>query len=510
MTDLPRLLWMLIDGFPHWLVERYVESPRVAARLPMLHQLWRQDCISRLLPVSPNCQTPPSLSTLWSGVEPLGTGIVGFHLPDPDGAHPIAVKEAFSVRPTHVRWIWDFYAEAGHAVRLCHVPFVSPERLGERARYVSYGFVPPLRAPALALPSSLSPKELWHYEAIDGDARLTVGSWSLQDQAVDIELGAWRPRLHGNDIERTVERLQHAPPLLASAPNTLYREGKLGPRLADGGDGTAERVFTACLIQMSLRYLDEFLDSVEQADSQLVIGYQPALDIMLHEFAGYLDPACLFWSAEREAVVDELVLTMLERFDVFLSRLQAVARPEDRVIVCSDHGMASLDTIIFPNTVLARRGYLASTPDLKIDVERSICFYHPAETGALWINPAAADRAGVSRRAIVADLCSDLADAPGGAPDILPTGGEVRDGFDLLGHLRPGHCQQAKATITNACWGPSRKTGEHGSHCLDPRLQGIVVDLSAERQRLTASAIMAKDVAAAFMGCRIPQGALDA
>lgn len=510
MSDLPRLLWMLIDGFPHWLVERYADRPDLAMRLPTLQRLWRQGCISPLLPVSPNCQTPPSLSTLWSGIEPLATGILGFHLPDPEGLQPIAIREAFSERPAHVRWIWDFYADAGHAVRLCHIPFVSPERLGDRARYVSYGFVPPLRAPALASPSPSRPREFWHYETIDDDARLTAGTWSLQEQAVDIELGVWRPRLHGDDVERTIDRLRHAPPLLASAPNTLYRESKLGPRLADGGDGTAERVFAACLLQMSLRYLDEFLDSVEQEDSQLVIGYQPALDIMLHEFAGYLDPACRFWSPEREVVIDELVLTLLERFDAFLVRLEAIARPQDRIIVCSDHGMASLDTIIFPNTALARRGYLARTPDLKIDAERSICFYHPAETGALWINTAAADRLGVCAQSIIAELCHDFADAPGGAPEILSTGGKAALGFEVLGHLRPGHCQQAKATIPDVLWGPSRKTGEHGSHCLDPRLQGIVIDLSTIRQRQTAAPIMARDVAATFMGHRIPQEALDA
>jgi hypothetical protein len=510
VSELPRLLWMLIDGFPHWLAARYADNPVTALRIPALRRLWGENRISPLMPVWPNCQTPPSLSTLWSGLEPLETGISGFDLPDTENTDPIAVKTAFSVRPPHVRWIWDFYAEAGHPVRLCHVPFVSPERLGDMARYVSYGFVPPVRPLRVALPSQSQIQETWRYEAVDADVRLTLGTWPLAEQLVDIELGGWRPKLHGDNVNGTVARLSHAPPLLAAAPNALYREGKLGLRLAEGGDGAAERLLASCLLQMSLRYLAEFLDSVEQRDSRLVIGYQPALDIMLHEFAGYLDPACQFWSATREAVIDELVLTLLESLDAFISRLEALAGPEDRVVVCSDHGMASLDTLIFPNTVLAQRGYLAKTPDQKIDAARSICFYHPAETGVLWINPAVARQRGVSAGSIAADLCQDLSDAPGGASEILPVSGAACSGFEILGHLRPGHCQQAKAMITDVRWGPSKKTGEHGSHCEDRRLQGIVIDLCPVRQLLGVSPIQAKDVAAAFMGCKIPQEPLHA
>jgi len=505
LTELPHLFWMLIDGFPHWLVTRYTDDPVTARRLPTLLRLWSQDRISPLMPVWPNCQTPPSLSTLWSGMGPAETGITGFDLPDMEGPHPIATKAGFSMRPSHVRWIWDCYAEAGHHVRLCHVPFVSPDRLGNRARYVSYGFVPAIRPPRLAPPSLSRRKEIWHYEMIDADVRLTRGTWALEEQVADIELGAWRPQLHGDSVSGTVARLAHLPPLLASAPNTLYREGKLGSRLGEGGNGTAERVFASCLLQLSVRYMEEFLDSVEQRDSRLVIGYQPALDIMLHEFAGYLDPACRFWSAEREAIVDGLVLMLLEQIDAFLIRLEGLVKPDDRVVVCSDHGMASLDTIIFPNTVLSQRGYLASTPDMKIDPERSICFYHPAETGVLWINPEIAGRRGVLPRSIVADLCHDLSGAPGGGPELLSVAGTARDGFEILGHLRPGHCQQAKATITDIPWTPSKKTGEHGSHCDDTRLQGIVIDLCGVRQRSDASPMLAKDVAATFMGCRIPQ-----
>lgn len=505
MTELPRLVWMLIDGFPHWLVERYADNPVTARRLPALQRLWKQNRISPLMPVWPNCQTPPSLSTLWSGVEPLETGITGFDLPNTESPNPAATKAAFAVRPPHVRWVWDLYAEAGHPVRLCHVPFVSVERLGDQARYVSYGFVPPVRPPRLAPPSSHRRKEAWYYEAIDADIRITTGTWPLEKQVVDIELGGWHPKLHGDDVTGTLTRLRHAAPLLASAPNAFYREGKLGRRLAEGGDGTAERVFASCLMQMSLRYLDEFLDSVEQGDSRLVIGYQPALDIMLHEFAGYLDPTCRFWSAEHEAIVDELILALLERFDAFLTNLKNITTQQDRVVVCSDHGMASLDTIIFPNTVLAERGYLASTADLQIDVERSICFYHPAENGALWINPAAARCKGISPHSIIADLCHDLSDAPGGAPEVLPVRSVARSGFEVLGHLRPGHCQQAKATIRSVRWEPSRKTGEHGSHCEDRRLLGIVIDLCSVKRRSSVSPIPAKDVAATFMGCRIQQ-----
>jgi predicted AlkP superfamily pyrophosphatase or phosphodiesterase len=505
MTTLPRLIWLLIDGFPHWLIERYADDPDTARRLPTLQRLWSRNRISPLMPVWPNCQTPPSLSTLWSGVEPSGTGIVGFEVPDLEADSPITIKRAFSMRPPHVRWIWDHYAEAGHPVRLCHVPFVTAQRLGSRARCVSYGFIPPVVPPSLAPHARSGPFEAWCSESIDDEVTLTFGTWHLEQGTVDICLGAWRPDLQGDDVSAMRSRLRHAAPFVASAPNTLYRDGKLGPRLAEGGDGTAERVFTSCLLQMSSRYLDEFLDGVERADSHLVIGYQPTLDIMLHEFAGYLDPLCRFWSPQGEAIIDELVLTLLGRLDHCIARLATLVSKTDRVLVCSDHGMASLDTIIFPNAALARRGLLVSRSDGNIDVERSICFYHPAETGELWLNIDAARGAGVPAEAIIANLSQDLSGAPGGAPDMLPLRRTAARGFQVLGHLRPGHCQQAKATIADTLWGISKKTGEHGSHSDDSRLQGVVIDLCSTQRRQGIPPIEAKDVAATFMGCRIPQ-----
>lgn len=507
MTGYPRLLWLLVDGLPHWLLKRYADNPLTASRIPVLARAFQDDRVSPLLPVWPNCQTPPSLSTLWSGVEPSGTGITGFDLPDLDSADPRATRKAFTARPEHVRWIWDAYGDAGHPVRLCHIPFVSRERLGSTARYVSYGFVRPLRPIGLTDCDGGPHWQSWRRRPVEGhpDADLVTGTWPLECGTARLDLGAWQADVFGDDTEATLKRLRKSAPLLAAAPNSLYRNGGLGPRLEEGGNGTAERVFASALLEMSARFLDEFLDSVAQDDARLVIGYQPALDIMLHEFAGYLDPKCRFWSAMREPLIDDLVLSLMERIDRALARLLELAGPDDRVLVCSDHGMASLDTIIYPNTVLAGRGYLEISADGSIDPGRSVCFFHPAETGALWFNPEVAGREGVSPAAVRADLCRDLAGAPGGAPDIVDIEAPVADGFRVLGHLRPNHCQQAKATLTQAFWSLSRKSGEHGSHRDDPRLRGVVADLSARRQRRDSAPIEARDVAAAFLGQRIPQ-----
>ena len=66
--------------------------------------------------------------------------------------------------------------------------------------------------------------------------------------------------------------------------------------------------------------------------------------------------------------------------------------------------------------------------------------------------------------------------------------------------------QQAKATLTGDLWHRSRKCGEHGSHCDDARLQGVVLDLGQTRQLVGNAPLRARDVAAAFLDRRIPQG----
>ena len=510
VDDLPRLLWMLIDGFPHWLLDRYARDPRRRAAIPALAGVLDDGRVSPLLPVWPNCQTPPSLSTLWSGMEPLETGITGFNLPQTgegyEDGDPMAIRPAFAARPPHVRFLWDLYASRGHHVRLCHIPFVTPERLAGRARYVSYGFGPPVRKISLMPAQDTEGRAGWQREDLGDDVATTTATWSLPQGPVRVDLGAWVPQVFGDRSRETAARMKSAAPFLGSAPNGFYRSGGFGPRLDDGGDGAAERLLAAALVQMARRYIEEFLDSVAQNDSRLVIGYLPALDIMLHEFAGYLDPACAFWSEEREAVIDPLVFDLVARIDRFLVRLQKIIGPADSVLVCSDHGMASLDTLIYPNTALERRGYLVRSAAGGIDPARSACFFHPAETGVLWVNEARLAQNGLTRVRIAADLCDDFHGLPGGRPSVLPVGGRALAGYAVLGHLRPGARQQAKATLTGDLWHRSRKCGEHGSHCDDARLQGVVLDLCRTRCRVDNAPLHARDVAAAFLGCRIPQG----
>jgi Type I phosphodiesterase / nucleotide pyrophosphatase len=210
-------------------------------------------------------------------------------------------------------------------------------------------------------------------------------------------LGHWDVRQRGKDLAIDA-------PFIGSGLQHVYQQGRLGPTLMQGGDGTAEKAFIDSLRQMAAHYSTLWLHHFRHPDHDDIYGYQPALDLALHELIGFVVPDCGHASPMREQVVWPLLLDLLADFDRVFGATLAIMKPEDRILLTSDHGMMPVDTLIRPNPILEEMGLLQRTPTGGIDAGRSLAWLHPAENGVLCIDASAHTARQKSPEATLSDL----------------------------------------------------------------------------------------------------------
>lgn len=139
---------------------------------------------------------------------------------------------------------------------------------------------------------------------------------------------------------------------------TLYENRELGPRLWEGGDGTAER-----RILETVRLDVEFrIRSVQYAvrtwSPDLVFTYTPTTDSAGHLWVGALDPSARHHDPKLAAKLWPIYEEVFRIEDRWLGQIIEAAGPDGVVCLVSDHGMAATDTFFYPNAVLERAGLL--------------------------------------------------------------------------------------------------------------------------------------------------------
>jgi hypothetical protein len=511
MNALPRLTWLVVDGLPLWLLERFRAE---VARLPTLAWLWREHRIAGLTPVAPNCQTPPSLLSLFSGTSPVEHGLTGFEVPDRD--EPLGLRNGFEAYARHIPMVWDRYAAEGQAIRLCQIPYVDRARLGTALRGASYGYKAPIVAQmaigeplagsthALAgIDATLTvvgargrgivvrvegdtmgrtspvmvPRDGWTTLALPGGLATLAGLVAVEEKAKLVLLGAWPDDIHG-DAART----SPSAPFIAGGLAQLYRRGDFGRIAVDGGSGAAESVLFAAVAALARRFWAEAIDAQARGDCDLIVAYQPAYDLLFHEVLGLIDESLALCDPVVARRVDAMLLKALRDIDAGLAALLA-GNGAGQLIVSSDHGMKAVDTVILPNVALRQLGLLATKSDGSIDPQASAAFYHPAETGVVCFAPDRLDARGLCAEGAMDALVVCLGQASGrpctwftaDIPEVGPRG------FVARHYLAPGKGQLAKAKLASRTVERARKSADHATANGDPQLIGVVADLSAIR-----------------------------
>jgi hypothetical protein len=412
--------WVVWDAAAAWIVDRLDAE----GALPAVRRLRATGARFTGRPPSPNCQTPPSLASLFTGCAAHEHGVTGFDVPGGPADPVTTSRSGFTpdllARPP----VWQLAEQQGLRTAFVHAPWVFAGDGSVGARVV--GAVEAYRgqvAPAELMPVAETDHTVGPFQvrlrALTAGARLTVpdgtgereidldaergwvpvrlasagrpGFWARYlvgpDGPAVARTGVWRQRVAGSD-PRLVDQLGASSVFAGAGLKKLYRKGKLGARLVDGGDGTAEDVFLSSLHCVARCFADavRVVAPGQPGPADLVVIYLPFTDDIGHEIAGWCDPESAAYRPDHAPALWAAVRRCYAWADAMLGRVLDSARPADTVILAADHGIVGASHLVAVNECLAAAGLAVVQPDGALDPRSSRVVYHPANNGSLRVN----------------------------------------------------------------------------------------------------------------------------
>lgn len=492
-NPLPRLAWAVIDGLPFHLLNKYLDP----LTTPVLCQLMQSGAITPLEPLWPNCQTPPSLFSIWSGQPATEHQITGFDTPD--GNQAGAFRNGFTRWPAQLEMIWESYARAGQRVRLNHIPFVDESRLGSMLVARSDIYSGPgydsrifndttlLTIDDHLLTLKLRPAGSFAAELEVSGAGIHVCTRLAQGVFTDIMLpppvdatltlmsfemdnGALQGALLGKS--RYYRSGLH-PSTTGTPPGTdfchlslakQYRNGELGMKRGSGGDGKAEAILFASLERVHQSFYRELVASFAQHDADLTVGYYPVIDLALHEILN------IEKLSDQDAEIERYFMQIMVWAESVVAALHQQCRASERLVINSDHGMQPIFTIFYLNQYLAQQGWLTFDNQGKIDYSTTRVAYHPAENGTLLI------RDGCDPEQVCAQIHAFFDDCGISNAQIvrLPVPSRQQS-FDTSWFLLPPDGVRVKASTSPQLSTRSDKAGDHCGYSLLADLKGTLI-----------------------------------
>lgn len=170
----------------------------------------------------------------------------------------------------------------------------------------------------------------------------------------------------GRDTRDDVLRLlREAGGFLGNAGGYLWErpDAPLGPAMAEGGDGTAERRFLET-IEIAVRQVHAHTRWLwHRYDPRLLVAYTSLPDELEHRLLALsqADPRYLPFRRWGYALVDATVGMFAE----------LASAPDDHLVFVSDHGLAAVTHEVRPGVVLQQAGLLVLDGSGRIDVART-------------------------------------------------------------------------------------------------------------------------------------------
>ncbi|ATV18220.1 alkaline phosphatase family protein [Pseudomonas syringae] len=500
------LIWLLIDGLSWELLSRY--RARTAGGASLQGGSGRWPCYP-LLPLSPNCQTPPSLFSIFSGTQVSTHGLTGYLMPAPAPHDLLAVTDAFHAWPRHIDMVWDEWARDDITFRLCAVPFVQAQRLGDSMVGQSSVYQGFSRRPEL-----MEGGDCLHVEAlgVKGWLNPQEGGMLLDCSEVKAPLSCWLPlgrTVHlqvegpGNVCKAIALRTvliegrmavvsfgyQEVQALgyqadahrayIANDLTGLYRAGQLGKRLDDGGQGAAEWVLLELMREMHESFCNDIVGAVAARDAQRVIGYYPVVDLLSHHLLKYLDPS---WASPLMQQVGQQVFDeLLGWVDELIVRCIAAAGAPARCVAHSDHGMAPVHHDLYPNTFFERCGWLGYDLEGLPDMQKSSVIFHPADNGLLLFNKERLALSGQTPLSVTEAWRQSLTEPFREGWAMFEHSSEQSFGSGWTGssYWQAPRGARLLAARSEHTARPSRKGGDHTVCATDPWLRGVLLDASS-------------------------------
>jgi len=525
----PKVVWLICDAAAYWVTRRLLEE----GSLPAFKYLATHGTFAAAQPPSPNCQTPPSLATLFTGRWPWQHGVSGFSVPDITPTNPITASlSGFHPTQLQAEPIWQWVQKYGKYSALSNIPWVAqndgsiPEgclfSLNGYSRRITRGNAITLPRPGLqndSLQIQVGP----YLFSIDCSTSMTV-SLTLDATGEKVLLPVhdemvWTSHFFKNAPEQGISFSVWQHPVtrdsvlcytgiweLSTSPTTLsshaqapigpfigeglgfvYRRGEFGPRLMEGGDGSAERMLVSTIAQAATFFQKASLFVNSYADADLSISYQPCIDDIEHELLGWCDPASKVYHPAIAAQTWDALRAVYQLADEHLAQLINHFGNDCTFIVSSDHGMAGMIATIHVNEMLHQHGLLHFTAKGEIDLARTAIIYHPANNGSLWVNDE--QRPGgivphTKKSEIVQEAVQLLRQLRHPETNelvihaIYPDDGEHEVGWapqlgDLFLAAEDGYELSAYPSSTGESIVPTRKSASHATYPVRASLQGI-------------------------------------
>jgi predicted AlkP superfamily phosphohydrolase/phosphomutase len=425
----PPVVWMIWDGASNLAVKELLRE----GALPCLESILKEGVYAPACPPAINCQTPPSLAALFTGTSCGKHGIYGLNIPDKSlGQFATAVYSGFSPAMLKAKTIWEHAGEFGKEYVLVSIPWVLKNNInsipkgckfaldGYSKRYSRRGAV--LLKDLFLRNSRLSSLNIGPYSfsvelaesglivGIEGQSQklcisqnddksekdyiqispgVGIYFWLLQrpvdNERLLVYSGTWKTQVSADKGKNSF--LSEVGPFNGEGHGSVYRDGIFGPRIVEGGDGSAEDLLVWTIKKASDYFARASLKSIElNPEADLYIFYQPCTDDIGHELIGWCDPASKVYKPELAARIWPFVREVYQMADCHLGRVMKCFGKECSFIISSDHGMAGIGYSVYINEALKQAGLLRYDSGGNIDLEHTVALYHPANNGSVWIS----------------------------------------------------------------------------------------------------------------------------
>ncbi|MEK7470340.1 MAG: alkaline phosphatase family protein [Planctomycetota bacterium] len=369
-----QLLVLSLDGLPWDLAQQKM----AAGKMPNLAALVARGSSASGGSVSSYpAKTAPAHATLWTGCWSDRTKILGNETPVlPRTAHSILeFRPGFDASALAADPVWRIAARAGKTVTVVQATHAEPDNgddLGIPSLRIFNGYRNLVRSAIVTGPAFAADDRTFTVER-DGDG-LAVSCPPLH---VHVPRATWvavdHPGVRGV-FYLYLARFEPAGwALLRSSYSTVaapseadaarfrsqvggyaYNAQKLDPPLLDGTPWKREAYLAATKLNAE-QVKKAVLWAMKERPSDLTIAYLPQPDEALHELLGKIE---IWADREAAATLDEVLAVC----DSLLGDLASALGPEGAIAVVSDHGMAPVDRVFYPNLALERAGLLARSP----------------------------------------------------------------------------------------------------------------------------------------------------
>ncbi|KAF0241405.1 MAG: type I phosphodiesterase/nucleotide [Planctomycetota bacterium] len=366
-----QLLVLSLDGLPWDLAQQKM----AAGKLPNIAALVARGASASDGSLSSfPARTAPAHATLWTGCWSDRTKILGNETPVlPRTAHTILeVRPGFDAAALAAEPVWRVAARAGRSVTVVQATHAEPDNDEDRGMpglHIFNGYRNLVRSAIVTGPAFAADDQTFSVER-DGDS-LLVASAPLR---VRVPFATWvaidHPAVRGvfylylARIDRTGWSLLRSSYSTVAAPSAAdaarfrqevggyaFNAQKLDPSLLDGTEWKRNAYLAATKLNTA-QVKKAVLWAMKNHPADLTIAYLPQPDEALHDLLGKVE---IWGDREAAATLDEVLAVC----DSLAGDLATALGPEGSIAVVSDHGMAPVDHVFYPNLVLERAGLLA-------------------------------------------------------------------------------------------------------------------------------------------------------